>query len=338
MSETAARRLSDEQIAEIYREDVQPSLARIPSQDSPRMLALGGPQGSRKSTLRSVVAEHLGLTDVVYFDGDDHYTFHPHYDALALEHGALEASRLCRPDVEILRARILSEVFDRRLNIMLVGPLTNEEYTFQQVDLFRDNGYQADLAYTALHPALSEVGVMDRHRQAMTEGPGYSYLVSLELQREVFEGVPVIMTVAEERGTVAALHVVDAGGVVFSKHRNADGTWSPSRPAGDVVEETRRQPWSPGTGQDFLRRRSAVSTPVGESAEEWNKRLARVDGLAAPMLAPSASSIRPSAQAARKRSTTLPSSRAGKKSAAPPPSSRPAAPSPGRESSSGRSR
>ncbi|HEY9372274.1 zeta toxin family protein [Streptomyces sp.] len=333
------RRLSDEQLDEIFREDVQPGLARFTSQDSPRMVLLGGPQGSRKTTLRPLVAEQLGLTDVVFFDGDDHYAFHPHYDALAREHGALKALRMCVPDIEFLRAKILDEVRVRQLNIMFIGPYTHEEYTLNRVSDFRAAGYGVELAYTALHQALSQVGVMDRHRHALTEGPGYSFLVSLELQQQVFDGVPVIMTTVEERGLVDALHVVDASGIVFSKHLGTDGTWEPSQPSREVLEETRMQQWDDATRQDFLQRRGAVANPKGEIAEDWSKRLARVDELAAPMLAPPSAANRVSTQAARKRSTTLPSSRVAKKSAAPPTSPRPALPhAPGQESSSGRAR
>ncbi|GAA2463256.1 zeta toxin family protein [Streptomyces lavendulocolor] len=333
------RRLSDEQLDEIFREDVQPALACHASHEAPRMVLLGGPQGSRKTSLRPLVAEQLGLTDVVYFDGDDHYPFHPHYDALAREHGVTEAARLCGPDIEVLRAKILEEVHARRLNIMFIGPYTHQEYTLNRVASFRADGYGTELAYTALHQALSQIGVMDRHRYALSEGPGYSFLVSLELQQAVFDGVPAIMTAVEERGLADALHVVDASGITFSKHQGVDGTWHPSRPAREVVEETRKQPWDAATRQDFLQRRVAVATSAGESPEQWGKRLSRVDELAAPMLAPPTGGDRVSTQAARKRSTTLPSSSTTKKTAPPPPAQRPAPPQAlGRESSSGRSR
>ncbi|MCX4682559.1 zeta toxin family protein [Streptomyces sp. NBC_01433] len=336
--EKPPRRLSDEQLADIIREDVLPGLSSLSSQTSPRMVLLGGPQGSRKTTLRPLVAEQLGLSDVLFYDGDDHYAFHPHYDALAREHGVLEAARLCGPDVDVLRAAILNEASTRRLNIMFIGPYTGQEYTLGRVASFRADDYSTELAYTALHPALSQLGVMDRHRQALSDGPGYSFLVSLELQQAIIDGVPAIMTVVEERGLADALHLVDAGGVAFSKYRGPGGTWSPSRPSNEAVEEIRHQPWDPATRQDFLRRREAVAVPAGEDPERWGKRLARVDELAAPMLAPPGAGARVSAQAARKRSTTLPLSRATKK-AAPSPTQRPATPpAPGRESSSGRAR
>ncbi|WP_031057798.1 zeta toxin family protein [Streptomyces sp. NRRL F-5702] len=299
------------------------------------MALLGGPQGSRKSTLRSLVAEQMGLADVVFFDADDHYAFHTHYDGLAREHGTLEAARRCSTDVEVLRTAILDEVLARRTNIMFVGPYTNQELTLGRVASFRDEGYGTEMAYTALHPALTHVGVMDRHRWALSDGPAYSFLVSLDLQQAITDGVPAIMTVVEERGLADALHVVGARGIAFSKRLVPGGTWEPARPCSEVVEETRNQLWDSATRQDFLWRRTAVATPVGESAAEWSARLARVDELAAPMLnAPD----RPSAQAARKRSTTLPASRATRKGA-PPPAQRPATPpAPGWESSSGRSR
>ncbi|EGX61542.1 hypothetical protein SZN_02362 [Streptomyces zinciresistens K42] len=166
--EKAPRLLSDEQLAEIFREDVRPGLDRLSSQTSPHMVLLGGPQGSRKTMLRTVVAEQLGLTDALLYDGDDHFALHPHYDALALEHGVLEAARLCGPDVDVIRDAILTEVLTRRLNVMFIGPYTAQEYTLGRVAAFRAEGYSTELAYTALHPALTHVGVMDRHRRALS--------------------------------------------------------------------------------------------------------------------------------------------------------------------------
>ncbi|WP_121751018.1 hypothetical protein [Streptomyces sp. E2N166] len=55
--DTAPRHLTDEQISEIIPEDVLPPLARVTPQATPRMLVLGGPQESCKTTLQPVVAE-----------------------------------------------------------------------------------------------------------------------------------------------------------------------------------------------------------------------------------------------------------------------------------------
>ncbi|GAA5207629.1 zeta toxin family protein [Streptomyces thinghirensis] len=336
----APRLLTDEQISEIIREDVLPPLAGVSPQATPRMVVLGGPQGSRKTTLRPVVAEQLGLgEDVVYFDGDDHNDFHPLYDQLAREHGAPEAARLIREDNEVIRAAILNEVRTRRLSIMFVGPYTNQDYTLGRLAEFRRDGYRTEAAFTALHPAQSQLATMDRHLTALTDGPGYSFLVSPELLELVITNVPVVMTRIEAEQAADALHVVDAGGIAFSKQLGADGMWVPNRPAADVVEETRLRPWDQSVTADFLRRRDRAETaPAGEDPQLWAARLARVDELAAPMVTRQPSGRPTMAQAARKRSTTTPA-RGAKKSAAPPPAQGPPLHrASGPESSSGRTR
>ncbi|MGZ3103472.1 zeta toxin family protein [Streptomyces sp. H72] len=338
----ASRLLTDEQISEIIREDVLPPLARLSPQATPRMVVLGGPQGSRKTTLRPVVAEQLGLgDDVVYFDGDDHNDFHPYYDRLARQHGAPEAARLIREDNEIIRGAILSEVRTRRLSIMFVGPYTHPEYTLGRLAEFRADGYRTDVAYTALHPALSQLATMDRHLAALTDGPGYSFLVSPELLERVISNVPAVVTRIEAEKAADALHVVDAGGIAFSKRLGDDSVWAPDRPTADAVEEIRLRPWEQSVTADFLRRRERVeAAPIGEDPQLWAARLARVDELAAPMITPQPGNGRPTmSQAARQRSTTAPARPSAKK-AADPPSSQHASPhrTQGQESGSGRTR
>ncbi|WP_345637931.1 zeta toxin family protein [Streptomyces thinghirensis] len=338
---TSPRLLTDEQIADIVSTSVLPPLADVTPHETPRMIILGGPQGSRKTTLRSVVAEQLGLHDnLVLFDGDDHNAFHPHYARLAREHGAPEAARRTGADIQIIRAAILDEVRDRRLSIVFVGPYTDQEYTLGRLAEFRADGYRTDVAYTALHPALSQLATMDRHLTALTDGPGYSFLVSPELLERVITNVPAVMTRIEAEQAADALHVVDAGGIAFSKQLGDEGVWVPNRPAADVVEEIRLRPWDQSVTADFLRRRDRAETaPAGEDPQLWAARLARVDELAAPMVTRQPASGRSTmAQAARKRSTTAPA-RGAKKAAAPPPAQRPPLHrAPGQESSSGRTR
>ncbi|CAI4198533.1 zeta toxin family protein (plasmid) [Streptomyces albidoflavus] len=332
------RLLSDKQIEEIFHQDIEPGLARRASLDVPRMILLGGPQGSRKTTLRLLVAEQLGLDDAVINDGDDRFALHPHFDRLVQQNGLLAAADACTPDVQLLQDMYLKEARARRLNIMLVGPYTNEEFTLARLATFRDAEYRTELAYTALHPALTHVGVMDRHRRAVSEGPGDSFLVSLELQQMIYDGVPAITTSVENRGLADGLHVVDAAGVAYSKHRGADGRWTPQRPLREVVEEVRHRPWDAATREDYLARRAAVETPVGESPAAWGARLRHLDSLAAPMLGDGAGPGRVSAQAARRRSTTLPPGAQKKPSPSP---RRPGVPpphAPGASSSSGHGR
>ncbi|MGC5000578.1 zeta toxin family protein [Streptomyces sp. DT195] len=342
--EAGARRLTDEQITEIYRTEVLPALDRISPQKAARAVILGGPQGSRKTSLRSLVAEQLGLgEDVVYLDGDDLLVLHPDYDDLAVQHGAPEAARLTRLDMGVLRELLLDEVRSRRLTIMLVGPFTDAQYTADRLTEFRDAGYSPELAYTALHPALSQLATMNRHIDALTNGPGYSFLVRPALLESVIRNAPKTMARIERDRLADALHVVDAAGVAFTKRLGGDGTWRPERSAAEVIIATRAQVWPPPLKEDFLRWRArADSPPLGEDPVRWAGRLDRVDQLASPMLAPSfGGGARSMARVARSRSTTVlrPAGAAATRSKAPQAGRRPSPPeAPGQERGTGRSR
>lgn len=305
----AARLLSDDEIRSVFEQDIRPTLT-APSRDTPRLLLFGGPQGSRKSTLTPLIGEQLGYQDAVRIDGDDLFDFHPAYAGLAWEHGANAAMKRCGPDILEFRARILDHVRQHRQNLMVIGPYTNTEYTMRMLRDFRVAGYASELAYTALHPALSELGVAHRYHQAVQPGGvGYQVLPDLEVMTSVVNGVPKVMEAVKESGIPVALHLVDASGVSFTWTQEAEGRWRPHADITQTLESTRNRPWDPQVRQDFRGRREAVG---GGAGDRWSERLERIDTLARPMLRPDdgwpqSSASTPQQQiadAARARSTT----------------------------------
>ncbi|WP_329468748.1 zeta toxin family protein [Streptomyces sp. NBC_01431] len=252
-----------------------------PAREHPRVLILGGPQGSGKSTALPLVQRQLNMTEAVRLDGDDIMALHPRFEPYARVHGGLAAARLVAPDYRILVARMLEEVRQAKQDLVLVGPYTHPEATFERLDYFRAEGYEAEMAYMAVHPARSELGVMHRHYQAMTDGTGYSLLIPLELQRSVIDGTPRILDAAQVRGTVRALHAVGRSGVLASTRRQADGSWTPPIAMSARVEEIRREPWNRETQARFQQDRADVAAI---QAADWVERLASVDSLAVPML------------------------------------------------------
>ncbi|MGX1976863.1 zeta toxin family protein [Streptomyces kronopolitis] len=258
-----------------------------PSKTQPRVLIFGGPQGSRKSTLLPVVAAQLGYRDAVKLDGDDLYALHPRFDGLVQERGAIEAMNLLRADVAPVRDMVLDHVRAARQDIVLVGPFTGQEFTFGEIEQFRGAGYQVEMAYTSLHPALSQLGVMDRQ----------GVMPSIELQAMVFAGVPAILEEAERLGVVEAVHLANAGGeIAFTRTRQEADQAGPGDTAiRDTLHQLRYQPWTPEVREDFQRRRAAVETRDGP---QWPERLASVDRHAAPMLQPDATSATEAARLA----------------------------------------
>ncbi|MFB7619452.1 zeta toxin family protein [Kitasatospora sp. NPDC056181] len=105
-----------EQIEAIWENDSRPTLT-APSQDNPRMMILGGPQGSRKTTMRTAVPEQLGLADPVVLDGDDVFAYLPRYAQMARKEGMLTAMRHFSPAAGELTERIRQHAIAHRQNI-----------------------------------------------------------------------------------------------------------------------------------------------------------------------------------------------------------------------------
>lgn len=281
MSEKAPRTLTDDDARSIIREEFLPLLASDPS-ENPRFVVLGGPQGSRKTTLKPVVAEQLGMHGALLLEGDDLYAFHPRYEALVDElGGTFQAAKRLSADIEFMYTETLAGVRERRADIMVVGPYTGLDFTLARIAEFKESDYRIELAYTALHPALSQLGVMHRHMQTVESGAGAGMLVSLELQEQIIRDTPAVMAEIERRGAADALHVVGSEGVVFSKHLQESGMWVPARSIAEAVEETRARPWDRDVRADFARRRATVEKGHGD---DWMPRLRSVDRLAEPML------------------------------------------------------
>ncbi|MGW2725083.1 zeta toxin family protein [Streptomyces sp. NPDC001492] len=277
--EQRPRLLTDEELRRIFERRVRPVIDR-PAQEEPRILILGGTQGSRKTTLAPLVAQQLGMNDPVIFDGDTHYAFHPRFEELAREHGAPDARKSCLADVTELRRMMKEHIRDQRSHIVLVGPWTRFEFAATEVKFFAERGYAAEAAYTAMHPARSQLGVAHRHYRAEQTGTlHHVFTTTPDFQKQAFANVP--QAIEDARQHVRAVHVVDTGGVAYSTVRQTDGSWRPARDPREVVEEIRYRPWDAATRADFLSRRAAIE---GVTETDWPERLRVIDELAAPML------------------------------------------------------
>ncbi|MFK0294787.1 zeta toxin family protein [Streptomyces sp. NPDC090442] len=271
-----------DELTTLFATEVRHTLT-APSQESPELLVLGGPQGSRKTSLRTTVPEQLGIHDPVIVDGDDFYSFLPEFDPYAREVGMLAAMKHFNPAVKELTRMTREHVRQHSQNVVLVGPYTAADFTRGILDNFPN--HRRSLAYTAMHPALSQLGTMHRHHQATQPGGiGYAVLPSIELQSAIFTNTRTMLDTAQSWDSVSALYVVDPlnGRVAGSQERGPGGRWQPGPDIRAVLDQTRYQPWSEATRALYREWRAEAETANGD---RWVERLASVDQLAAPMLA-----------------------------------------------------
>ncbi|MGX9891191.1 zeta toxin family protein [Streptomyces sp. NPDC002276] len=299
--ERPPRLLSDDQLREIFDADIRPTLAG-PAHDEPRVLILGGSQGSGKTSALPLIAQQLDMPQAFRFEGDDILRVHPQFEPIARDHGVMEAYQRTGQDYTELVRMTLEELRDLRRDTILVGPYTDPNATFGRIAEFTAVGYRPEAAYMAVHPARSQLGVLHRHHQALADGIDYSFAVPLELQQRIYENTPLIMAQAQRENRVEALHVSDRTGIVLSTRRQPDGTWAPPVDIRQAVEDHRSRPWDRETRADFTRRRDEIRPTL--TGAEWAERLASVDRLAAPMLG-GTGQRQSVANAAVSRSTTV---------------------------------
>ncbi|MFD7778848.1 zeta toxin family protein [Streptomyces sp. NPDC059753] len=156
---------------QVYNDAVRPILDR-PSHDNPRLLILGGPQGSGKTSTLPTIQRQRGMTGAVRIDGDDIMAVVPGFEETARGHGGIEAHRQSNASFQILMRRLLQDAREARIDVILVGPYTHAEGTRAVIEPFRSDGYSVEMAYMGEHPATSELGVMHRHFHALQDGIG----------------------------------------------------------------------------------------------------------------------------------------------------------------------
>jgi hypothetical protein len=277
------RRLIDSEIDDIFHTRVRPILTG-PSRDTPTTVLLGGGQGSGKTTALSHVASHLGLPHAFLFEGDDFYDYHPSYADLRRQAGGdvAQAMRQCLKDVEALRTRTLDYLLDNRMDLIRVGPMTGVDYVRESVMIHREHptSRRIEVAYMAVHPAITRLSVLSRHHNALQPGgAGYALLPPPQFHDIGVTGPPQILGELEGSRAVEALHVVTREGVSFSKHRGDGGAWHPSTKIQEAYLRIRDATWTPETVGYFVMRSAELRAA---QRPEWGDRLERAIADAAP--------------------------------------------------------
>jgi hypothetical protein len=256
----------------IFDRDVQPALTAPPS-DAPRLLVIGGLPGTRKSSLSTTIANQLGIHDAVILDGDDLDAVLPGFDAVARESGWDAASDRFAAARNYLYDRVLEHTRDRRQHLVCVGGFISGGFVSDYSARFPDR--RQDVAYTAMHPALAQLGVMYRHHlNRRTPLPLLSrQQADRDRLRDLLEQPP-------GWDHVSAVHVVDSlSGRVAGSRGLRNGRWQPGTDLARLLDDISARPWDASTRETFHRWRAAVAGAAPGSG--WAEHLASVDRLAA---------------------------------------------------------
>jgi predicted ABC-type ATPase len=149
----------DEIFDNILTEALQSSL----SEQSPKIVILGGQPGSGKSSLFDFAKiEIFNNCNVVSINGDDYRMLHPY----AHEIFSLDETKLADftdPDVRVWTSRLLEECIKSRRNIILETTMRNREPLATTISKLNDIGYKVMLMIKVVHHQVSRINIVKRY-------------------------------------------------------------------------------------------------------------------------------------------------------------------------------
>lgn len=310
-AEVERYRLPEEQNQRIFRERIVPDLlaGRAP-QETPTVVFLVGQPGAGKSRVTEMVADklnqHGGFADI---DSDLYKPYHPAYAELMARDDTLMAA-YTRADGRAWMAQAEQYVRDHGLHAIIQETSQNAPAVEEKMRAYRDAGARVEGLFMGVPQAMSNQGIVNRYFEQLADrGQGRltvqanadeSYRGILELAQRVDAGALVDLASVYRRGEEKPR---------YSNSLGETGTWNSLPNLRKAVADERARPWTEAESNAFVKTQLKLRESSSSLGGEWPSRLAAIEAQARPLITPAAGAklgpVRPSAAAARSRSTTV---------------------------------
>ena len=187
---------------------------------------------------------------------------------------------------------MIRERYDVVLETELLDPAGFEEWARR----FKAAGYQVEVAFVAVHEALSRFGVLHRHLRAL-QILGYSRLAEQSLHDACHQGVLRAAEAVDREDFADRVAVLRPDGqLVYGNGRTADGQWQQPARTADAITWERDRPWTVLECRHFLEDCSIIgrirlSAPVQWLRDESIEGARSVMALARERFAPRCSDV-----------------------------------------------
>ncbi|MFD5588828.1 zeta toxin family protein [Streptomyces sp. NPDC127063] len=309
-AEIERHRLPEEENRRIFRERIVPDLLEgRASQETPTVVFLVGQPGAGKSRVTEMVAaqlnRHGGFVDV---DSDLYKPYHPAYAELMARDDTLMAA-YTRADGRAWMAQAEQYVRDHGLHAIIQETSQNAAAVEEKMRAYREAGARIEGLFMGVPQAMSNQGIVNRYFEQLADrGQG-----RLTVQANADESYQGILELADrvDQGALVDLASVYRRGESKPRYSNtldSAGTWASPPALRQAVQTERDRPWTAAESDGFVATQLRLREASRELGGEWPGRLAAIEKQAQPLLTPSAGAqlgpVRPSAAAARSRSTT----------------------------------
>ncbi len=292
--------ITPEQIDEIYRTLIQPTLFGTTSGDelSPTLVLLGGQPGSGKSRASArLLAQHHGM---VALSGDDLRIFHPQFRELisAMPEQAGEIfAEATRPWV---RAALQDSLIGRR-SLLLEGTFGDPDVVLATAVRFRDVGFRVRIVAITSPRVLSLVTAASRYlRDRKANSP--ARFTRLSAHDRGYDGTARLIQSLDASAPVDQVTIVSRNGNILFDHAREAETRSDVFNGATAAMRDGRHPTSWGARSTMellgeLKQITAYATSAGQMTSDTARLLIEAHELALTEVVPNLSVATDSPQA-----------------------------------------
>lgn len=208
----------------------------------PRVIFVGGQPGVGKSVHERAITEALREREpdtVVEINGDDYRAFHPRYWEHMQQDDVSAAAKIDNDNSRFIEMAIQASLAIR-CHAVVEGTFRQPAVVTKTADTYRQAEYASEAILLAVHPILSELGILQRYTEQKIIAP-YARYSSPEAHQAAVAGIPTAISEIITKASVDKLSIVEKGGkVLFDnslKHVKHDARKLLARDALAVIAE-----------------------------------------------------------------------------------------------------
>jgi hypothetical protein len=284
--------LPKEQSDLIFEQITQTLLAGAVAQDQPVATILSASAGAGKTVLaQDIRATYPKGSQPVAIDVDAFRVFHPDYQRLRAEHGPQEADDLIQAQTRIWFESAIDYLVEQGSHLIVEHGLRDREVTdglltklSAQVD--GREPHRIEAALLASPAAVSELGILERYQRGH-ETTGQGRIVAADLHDQRYAHLADVADWLDADPRISAQSIYQRGSAepLHRNERLGNGELRQRVATRAVLEEVRNQPFTLEQSRSYLTLHASLQARM---ASEWEPRLQRALGFAAPLLHPDA--------------------------------------------------
>lgn len=229
---------------EIFHDQLYPrwfSHLRQP-QGAPRVVFVGGQPGAGKSVRERAITESLQSHDpntAVEINGDDYRAFHPRYWEYMRSDDISAAAKIDKDNGRFIEMAI-EATLAIKCHSVIEGTFRRPEVVAKTAEKYHQANYRSEAILLAVHPILSELGIVQRYIEQKIIAPYARYTLP-DAHEVALLGIPVTTSKLITEASADKFSIVDRNGEeLFSsdlRHMRLDTRGLLARDALAVISE-----------------------------------------------------------------------------------------------------